>query len=201
MFMVMRARRESGTGCDVVLDIVVPRAFDGPVARNDLARLVGLGGRSAVGGVCVLDRDPDAVRLCRGHRETDLQDSLLVAGRDVVRVHPGREPDRPGRRSVAELRPVRPALLLASLGMNPQHLAVEGNLDVRGGIQAGKLSANHVMAVAHQFFDSERLSRRKRQQSRLQRVGQVREHRSDYGRRRPAAHRYSHHALPFCHAV
>ena len=43
MLMVMRARRESGTGFDVVLDIVVPRAFDGPVARNDLAWLVGLG--------------------------------------------------------------------------------------------------------------------------------------------------------------
>ena len=43
MLMVMRARCESGTGFDVVLDIVVPRAFDGPVARNDLAWLVGLG--------------------------------------------------------------------------------------------------------------------------------------------------------------
>jgi hypothetical protein len=43
MLVVMRARCESGTGFDVVLDIVVPRAFDGPVARNDLAWLVGLG--------------------------------------------------------------------------------------------------------------------------------------------------------------
>jgi hypothetical protein len=43
MLVVMRARRESGTGFDVVLDIVVPCAFDGPVARNDLAWLVGLG--------------------------------------------------------------------------------------------------------------------------------------------------------------
>ena len=43
MLMVMRARWESATGFDVVLDIVVPRAFDCPVARNDLAWLVGLG--------------------------------------------------------------------------------------------------------------------------------------------------------------
>ena len=43
MLMVMRARWESGTGFDVVLDIVVPRALDCPVARNDLAWLVGLG--------------------------------------------------------------------------------------------------------------------------------------------------------------
>ena len=45
MLMVMRARCESGTGFDVVLDIMVPRAFDDPVARNDLAWLVGLGRR------------------------------------------------------------------------------------------------------------------------------------------------------------
>ena len=50
VLMVMRARCESGTGFDVVLDIVVPRACDGPVARNDLAWLVGLGGRRALGG-------------------------------------------------------------------------------------------------------------------------------------------------------
>ncbi len=43
MLMVMIARWESGTGFDVVLEIVVPRAFVCPVARNDLAWLVGLG--------------------------------------------------------------------------------------------------------------------------------------------------------------
>lgn len=43
MLMVVTARGESGTGFDVVLDIVVQRAFDGPVARNDLPWLVGLG--------------------------------------------------------------------------------------------------------------------------------------------------------------
>jgi hypothetical protein len=37
VLMVMGARRESGTGFHVVLDVVVPRAFDGPVAGNDLA--------------------------------------------------------------------------------------------------------------------------------------------------------------------
>src|SRR5512140_3995337 len=47
--MVMTAWCEPGTGFDLVLDIVVPRAFDGPVARNDLAWLVGLGRRRALG--------------------------------------------------------------------------------------------------------------------------------------------------------
>jgi hypothetical protein len=49
VLMVMTARCEPGAGFDVVLDIVVPRAFDGPVARNDLAWLVRLGRRRALG--------------------------------------------------------------------------------------------------------------------------------------------------------
>ena len=49
VLVVVTAWRESGTGFDLVLDIVVPCAFDGPVARNDLAWLVGLGRRRAVG--------------------------------------------------------------------------------------------------------------------------------------------------------
>jgi len=35
MLAVVAAGRESGPGLDVVLDLGVPRAFDGPVAGND----------------------------------------------------------------------------------------------------------------------------------------------------------------------
>ena len=49
MLVVVTAGREPGTGFDVVLDIGVPCALDGPVAGNDLAWLVGLGRRRARG--------------------------------------------------------------------------------------------------------------------------------------------------------
>ena len=40
MLMVMKKTVQIGSGFDVALDIVVQRAFDGPVARNDLAWLI-----------------------------------------------------------------------------------------------------------------------------------------------------------------
>src|SRR5271166_5942211 len=74
ILMVMRARCESGTGFNVVLDIVVPRAFDGPVARNDLSWLVGLGRRRALG----------AARHQRRRRLQQVLGELPLAGKQLL---------------------------------------------------------------------------------------------------------------------
>ena len=72
--MMMRAWCESGTGFNVVLDIVVPRAFDGPVAGNDLAWLVGLGRRRALG----------AARYQRRRRLQQVLGELPLAGKQLL---------------------------------------------------------------------------------------------------------------------
>src|SRR5271165_2678974 len=85
----------------------------------------------------VLDADPGAFLFNHGDRDADLEDSLVVPGGDVRRVDPGGEPDRAGERSVAELRTIRPVVLLAALGSDGQVLAVDGDLDVVLRVQAG----------------------------------------------------------------
>ena len=56
-----------------------------------------------LGSVCVLDRYPDALRLYLARRDADLEDSSVVAGGDILGVHPGGQPDQPGERAVTEL--------------------------------------------------------------------------------------------------
>ena len=68
----------------------------------------------------VLDGDPGAFWLDHGDRDADLEDSLAVLGGDVGGVDRGGEPDRAGERSVAELRVIRPVVLLAALGADGQ---------------------------------------------------------------------------------
>ena len=47
----------------------------------------------------------------------------------------------------------------AAVGVNGQGPAVDGDLDVGGRVEAGKLGADDVLVLAHEFFDPERLSR------------------------------------------
>ena len=56
-----------------------------------------------LGLVCFLDRYPDTFRLYLARRDTDLKDSPVVAGGDVLGVHPGGQLDQPGERAVTEL--------------------------------------------------------------------------------------------------
>ena len=80
--------------------------------------------------VGILDGDPGAFWLDHPDRDADLQDALVVPGGDVRGVDPGGEPDRAGQRAVAELRAIRPLVLLAALGADGQDPAVDGDLDV-----------------------------------------------------------------------
>src|SRR5712691_3187796 len=76
-------------------------------ARPDLVdpfeRRRSMDGRMVLASVCFLDRDPDAFRPHLAHRDTDLEDSPLIAGGDVLGVHLGGQPDQPGERAVTEL--------------------------------------------------------------------------------------------------
>jgi hypothetical protein len=130
-----------------------------------------------------LDRDPDAFRLYLAHRDTDLEDAPLVAGGDVLGVHPGGQPDQPGERAVTELRAIRSAILLAALGADCQGPALDGDLDVLLRVQAGKLGPDHVAVVPGAFLDPETPGRRELRRARpwrLQPVGQAREQSADY---------------------
>ena len=90
-----------------------------------------------LGSVCFLNRDPDAFRLYLAHRDAYLEDSPLIAGGDVLGVHPDRQPDQPGERAVTELRAIRPAVLPAALRADCQGPALDGDFDVPLGVQAG----------------------------------------------------------------
>ena len=109
----------------------------------------------------------------------DLEDSLVVPGGHVRGVDPGGEPDRAGEGSVAELRAIRPAVLLAALGADGEDPAVKGDLDVVLRVQARQFGPDHVAVVPGRFLDAEHLACRERRPScprGVQPVGQVREH-------------------------
>src|SRR5271166_6906650 len=165
-------------------------AFDRPAGLMRVRRIDGRSGsveRGSSSGlvrrllghrVGVLDGDPGAFLFNHGDRDADLEDSLVVPGGDVRRVDPGGEPDRAGERSVAELRTIRPVVLLAARGSDGQDLALDGDLDVVLRIQAGQFSPDHIAVVPDRFLEPEHLARPERRRScprGLQPVGQVRE--------------------------
>src|SRR5271157_1438217 len=148
--------------------------------------------------VGVLDGDPGAFLFDHGDRDADLEDSLVVPGRDVRGVDPGGEPDLAGERSVAELRAIRPVVLLAALGADGQDPAVDGDLDVVLRVQAGQFSPDHIAVVPDRFLEPEHLACQERRRScprGLQPVGQVREHGAE-PRGRLRARQLSHDVPP-----
>ena len=74
------------------------QSFLSPAAQPALRLTAG-----GLGSICVLDRDPDALRLYLAHGDANLEDSPLVADGDVLGVHLGGQPELPGERAVTEL--------------------------------------------------------------------------------------------------
>src|SRR5271166_2839752 len=148
--------------------------------------------------VCFLDLDPDAFWLYIAHRDTDLEDAPLVAGGDVLGVHLGGQPDQPGERAVTELGAIGAVVLLATLRMDCQGPALDGDLDVPIRVQAGKLGPDYVAVVPGRFLDPETLGRRELRRARpwrLQPVDQAREQSAEY-RGRLRARQLFHDVLP-----
>src|SRR5690348_4260386 len=150
-----------------------------PAAAYPAGPSSGLAGRLFGQRIGVRDGDPGAFRLDRADWNADLEDSLVVPGRHVRGVDPGGEPDRAGERSVAELRAIRPAVLLAALGADGEDPAVQGDLDIVLRVQARQFGPDHEALVPGRFLEAEHLACRERRPSRprgVQPVGQVREH-------------------------
>src|ERR1019366_8106328 len=89
-------------------------------------------------------RDGDALarRLGFRYRGADLEDSLVVTGRDLVTVRVGGQRDRPGERAVPELRAVRLLVIFVPFDADRQDTGGHRDLDVLIGIHAREFGAD-----------------------------------------------------------